>query len=250
VREKVLRQQREAGAEGAAEGAAEGPGAAGDGTYRGMAAYTDYRAGFRREHTIASEKGGGAHGPLRAATSIRTTVRFDYQPDVCKDYKETGYCGWGDACKFLHTREDYKTGWQIEQEYQAEQKEKEAALQRKLERGGESSDEGSGEDADDGLPFACLICRRPWAEVEDPVVTRCKHYFCEHCASRHEAKHRKCFVCNEPTAGVFNIARDVIARLRRERGAAGAAGEGGGGDGGGGGGSDGDAGGFGGWKEV
>lgn len=40
-----------------------------------------------------SEKGGGAHGPLRASTNVRMTVRIDYQPDICKDYKETGYCG-------------------------------------------------------------------------------------------------------------------------------------------------------------
>lgn len=25
--------------------------------------------------------------------------RFDYQPDICKDYKETGRCGYGDSCK-------------------------------------------------------------------------------------------------------------------------------------------------------
>ncbi len=35
---------------------------------------------------------------------------------------------------------------------------------------------------DDDLPFACLICRKPWGEAKDPVVTRCKHYFCESCA--------------------------------------------------------------------
>lgn len=37
-----------------------------------------------------AEKGSGAHGPLRASTNVRMTVRFDYQPDICKDYKETG----------------------------------------------------------------------------------------------------------------------------------------------------------------
>ena len=41
-------------------------------------------------------------------------MRFDYQPDVCKDYKETGFCGYGDACKFVHDRSDYKSGWEIE----------------------------------------------------------------------------------------------------------------------------------------
>ena len=83
-------------------------------TYKGMNAYTDYTKGFRREHTIASEKGTGMHGPLRANVHIRSSVRFDYQPDVCKDYKETGFCGYGDACKFVHDRSDYKSGWELE----------------------------------------------------------------------------------------------------------------------------------------
>lgn len=43
-------------------------------------------------------------GPLRAPTNLRATVRWDYQPDICKDYKETGFCGFGDSCKFLHDR--------------------------------------------------------------------------------------------------------------------------------------------------
>lgn len=43
------------------------------------------------------------------------------------------------------------------------------------EKGPGSSDE----DDENALPFACFICREPFV---DPVVTRCKHYFCEHCA--------------------------------------------------------------------
>ncbi len=70
--------------------------------------------GFRREHTVGAEKGSGTHGPLRASTNVRMTVRFDYQPDICKDYKETGYCGYGDSCKFIHDRGDYKSGWEID----------------------------------------------------------------------------------------------------------------------------------------
>ena len=42
------------------------------------------------------------------------TVRFDYQPDICKDYKETGFCGYGDSCKFVHDRGDYKSGWELD----------------------------------------------------------------------------------------------------------------------------------------
>lgn len=90
-----------------------------DKVYRGMNAYTDHRAGFRREHTIAGEKGGGAHGPLRASAHLRASVRFDYQPDLCKDYKETGYCGFGDACKFMHDRGDYKSGQELSRDFES-----------------------------------------------------------------------------------------------------------------------------------
>ena len=80
---------------------AQGQDEPGSSTYKGMNNYIDYKKGFRRENTIGAEKGGGAHGPLRASQHIRTTVRFDYQPDICKDYKETGFCGYGDSCKFV-----------------------------------------------------------------------------------------------------------------------------------------------------
>ena len=63
---------------------------------------------------MGAEKGSGTHGPLRASTNVRMTVRFDYQPDICKDYKETGYCGYGDSCKFIHDRGDYKSGWELD----------------------------------------------------------------------------------------------------------------------------------------
>ena len=53
-------------------------------------------------------------GPIRAPTNIRTTCRFDYQPDVCKDYKDTGFCGFGDTCIYLHDRGDTMSGWQLE----------------------------------------------------------------------------------------------------------------------------------------
>jgi RING finger protein 113A len=41
--------------------------------------------------------------------------------------------------------------------------------------------DGEAEEDDDEvvLPVACFLCREPFV---DPVVTKCKHYFCEHCA--------------------------------------------------------------------
>lgn len=172
IREKQLKQAAE---ERKGEGKNEGD----EKLYKGIHGYTDYKAGFRRELTVASEKASGSHGPLRASAHIRTTQRFDYQPDICKDYKETGYCGYGDSCKFMHDRGDYKSGWQIDKEWEeAEKLRKRKLALRMLDDDEEADGEGDEED-DDALPFACFICRNPF---EDAVVTKCKHYFCEHCA--------------------------------------------------------------------
>lgn len=191
--------------------------------YRGMSGYRDYRAGFRREQTTGSGK--GLHGPLRAPTNVRTSIRVDYQPDICKDYKETGYCGFGDACKFLHDRGDYKAGWELDREWEEKQKERQARMLAMMENGLESKGDRGAIDGesdeldsdDDELPFACFICRRPWSECQDPVVTRCKHYFCEQCALKHNAKSSKCYVCEQPTGGIFNVANDVIRREKEGR---------------------------------
>lgn len=181
--------------------------------YKGIHGYTDYKAGFRREQTVASEKAGGAHGPLRASAHIRVSARFDYQPDICKDYKETGYCGYGDSCKFMHDRGDYKPGWQLEKEWE----EAEKARKRNLAMGGDDDEDGAAELSDgddDELPFACFICRQPFV---DPVVTKCKHYFCEHCALKHHSKSKKCFVCDQPTLGIFNTAHEIRKKMAAEK---------------------------------
>lgn len=86
----------------------------GDG-YSGMADYKEY---------INKSSAGMRAGPLRSSTYVRTSSRFDYAPDVCKDYKDSGYCGFGDSCKFMHDRTDYKSGWQLEREYEEQQKRK------------------------------------------------------------------------------------------------------------------------------
>ncbi|KAL7549808.1 hypothetical protein ACHAWF_013082, partial [Thalassiosira exigua] len=171
-------------------------------------------------------------GPIRAATFVRTTTRFDYQPDICKDYKETGFCGFGDTCIYLHDRGDTKTGWQMEAEYE-EQKKKEAERKGKeMERfmnsmmcgevveGGAPGDEddgrGGGESkagADDGIPFACHICREAF---KNPIVTGCAHYFCEGCIlGRIREGGTGCPVCSKDTNGVLNHPQKLVAKKRR-----------------------------------
>jgi RING finger protein 113A len=114
-------------------------------------------------------------GPMRAPTAVRTTLRIDYQPDLCKDYKDTGYCGYGDSCKFMHDRGDYLSGWQMEKQWDAQQ----AARKKKFMEGGEEEAEDEVKRDEDDLPWGCFICRGPFTSA---IMTKCKHYFCESCA--------------------------------------------------------------------
>jgi len=139
-------------------------------------------------------------GPQRSTSTIRTVTIVDYQPDVCKDYKETGYCGFGDTCKFLHDRGTYLAGWQLDKLAENPQK--------------QAGDEESESDSDDDVPFACLICRQHYT---DPVVTRCGHYFCSACAIKRFAKTPKCLACGAPTGGIFNRADKIIEKINKKR---------------------------------
>ena len=84
-----------------------------------------------------------------------------------KDYKETGRCGYGDSCKFMHDRGDHKAGWQIERDWAAEQEEKRKRALQGL--SGDADEENFEIKAEDDLPWACLICREPF---NNPVVTK------------------------------------------------------------------------------
>lgn len=57
----------------------------------------NYSQFFEKRDTAQGNaaSGGVRKGPIRAPDHLRATVRWDYQPDLCKDYKETGFCGFG-----------------------------------------------------------------------------------------------------------------------------------------------------------
>ncbi|CAO1622629.1 unnamed protein product [Parajaminaea phylloscopi] len=177
-----------------------------DGVYRGMSSYSSAlpQPASRNKHT--------QRGPIKAPTNIRTVTVVDYQPDVCKDYKETGYCGFGDTCKFLHDRSDYLAGWQMEAAYLPNSTARD--LGQDIDGSGREGGADDDDDEEDEVPFACLICRQPFT---DPVITRCGHYFCSSCAVRRFTKTPKCFACGAQTGGIFNSATKIIDRMAKRR---------------------------------
>lgn len=131
------------------------------------------------------------YGPLKGNSNLVSSIIFDYKPDVCKDYFETGICGYGDNCKFAHIREDYKKGWEKQEEEEEVKKEEEE------------------------ISFKCFICRN---DFQDPIITKCNHYFCEKCAIKYYdgGKNTKCAICKEETMGVFNTAYILIKKMKKK----------------------------------
>ena len=177
-------------------------------------------------------------GPNRPITNVRTTSVMDYQPDLCKDYAETGYCGFGDNCKFLHDRGDYKSGWQIDREWEAEQASKACAALGVKQRGTskkdlmmmhtveaedayaaqtEAAEAGEGEFDGEDIPFACLKCRKKWGGTMKPVQTRCGHVFCEDCLLLWFRKHSVCPYCKQACGKFYNTPSSLIARIQQLR---------------------------------
>ncbi|XP_002739334.1 E3 ubiquitin-protein ligase RNF113A-like [Saccoglossus kowalevskii] len=171
-----------------------------DKIYRGIHNYASY---IEKKDTAQGNAGSGhvRKGPIRAPDNLRVTTRWDYAPDICKDYKETGFCGFGDSCKFLHDRSDYKHGWQLERECDDGEYNEEDSHRYEI----NSSD-------DDDFPFKCFLCRKSF---KNPIVTKCKHYFCEKCALNHYRKSQRCYVCGTQTMGVFNPAKELISKLKK-----------------------------------
>ncbi|RFU29198.1 hypothetical protein B7463_g7129, partial [Scytalidium lignicola] len=153
-------------------------------------------------------------GPVKAPSNVRTTTILDLQPDTCKDYKTIGYCGFGDSCKFLHAREDYKQGWQLDKEWERVTKGKniKGTIVASANNKNERREDVDQDDAErENIPLACLICGDPY---KNPIITKCGHYFCEPCALKRCKKDPNCAVCGAGTGGVFNSARTPVKQAK------------------------------------
>lgn len=128
------------------------------------------------------------------------------------------YCGFGDSCKFLHDRGNYKQGWELDRDWEIGTKGKKiggntvSSRNRELKNGDDEDDDD--DEMLENIPFACVICKRPYS---NPIVTKCGHYFCESCALQRYRKNPSCMICGAGTGGVFNVAKKLTQLLDKKR---------------------------------
>eukprot|EP00127_Corallochytrium_limacisporum_P003967 Clim_evm16s156 gene=Clim_evmTU16s156 len=153
--------------------------------YRGQRAYVTF----------------GSEGPKtakRSAQQENSTLRrmefVDQQKIICKDFKETGFCGFGDTCQFLHDRTDLSKGMSIDRNWDVTSRTRAKTISGEM----------------DVAPSVCPLCRRSFLR---PVVTACQHYFCEGCIIKRateSSRNAVCPVCKKSLNLVFNDASKVI----------------------------------------
>lgn len=123
------------------------------------------------------------------------------------------------SSKYLHSREDYKHGWQLDREWDTVTKGKTNLGGTVVANANRDKTDGNDEDDEEdallqNIPFVCIICEESY---KSPVITRCGHYFCEKCALNRYRKDPTCAACGAGTNGVFNSGKRLTKLLDKKR---------------------------------
>jgi hypothetical protein len=141
-------------------------------------------------------------GPTTAPVYMRATTIVDYNPEVCKDFKETGFCGYGDSCIYIHDRSNYLDSSQLDKKWEEINKSK------KIKNNNSSSNNKS----ETTEMHGCPICRKLFSEGQPLVKTKCGHIACRSCALERFQKIPTCAACGSATQGIFNDYKYVVGR--------------------------------------
>lgn len=169
----------------------------------------------------------GIFGPVKQLKSIQHSNGIDYNPSRCKDFHDTGYCVFGNSCIFIHDRTDYKSGYELDRDWDMLQRGKQEKKRKKLISGGgdgdssvsSSDDEEDLEDYEDELVYKeidpqCLLCGE---DYKWPTLLTCGHIFCDKCAMAHYTNDKTCFKCGKNTNGIFNDGTKLLKKALKER---------------------------------
>ncbi|CAD8109035.1 unnamed protein product [Paramecium primaurelia] len=158
----------------------------------------------KKGQVLPPKKNNSLNAPIAMPSNVKFSCTYDFNPMLCKDYHDTGYCTFGDSCIYIHDRGDYKSGWEQEKEYQEQLKTRRMGKQEKEDLEFKQKLE------EYSFPETCSICQQ---QLNKPVQTKCNHFFCEKCV----ITQKKCPECGKPTDGIFHSGVKIIQELKNKR---------------------------------
>ena len=180
--------------------------------YRGKNNYLTYLT--KSETDLSKHKISGTLGPMKVDNTIRAISQIDYSRGICKDYKLTGVCGYGDGCIFLHDRTEYKSSYEIDQEIKKKEAKRLFLLKKEISLDDQESKLKNTSDSlkqKEEYDLICPICNKTY---KNSVITICQHVFCESCALQHYETSKICYICKKELKGIFNNASLIEAKIK------------------------------------